>query len=287
MSRSSRTCSSRWKRLLLGAAALAAVCLGTAVPTAHGASGLPAGSYYVQAELSCYVNAMGGVEFGAPLLTMAQVEVDETGGRSLTLYFTKSQVTIYGITCDTFLDASPSYVTDTDGVRSGTIGYYEADGTLVTEGVRYTLSDDTAENARQEQVHYVDSITFPVQEERDTYGLTLYINSNVMGTQFTADRYPANLTVDWASLSATPIEEEAEPSEAAQADGGDLERLDGLNIYNADAGEGSGGTAGQGTGDTYHAFIRVPVLLAVGGAAGVLVILGVVLVMIGRRGRRV
>lgn len=279
--------SSRWKQLVLGAVALTVACLGPAVPVAHGASELPAGIYYVQAELSCYVNAMGGVEFGEPLLTMAQVEVDEAGSRSLTLHFTKSQVTIYGITCDTFLDASPSYVTDTDGVTSGTIGYYETDGTLVTEGVRYTLSDDTAENARQEQVHYVDSITFPVGEERDTYGLTLFINSNVMGTQFTADRYPANLTVDWASLSVTPIEQEAESPEAIQTGGGDLERLDGLNIYTADEGEGAGGTANQGTVGTYRAFIRVPVLLAVGGAAGALVILGVILVILGRRERKV
>ena len=39
-------------------------------------------------------------------------------------------------------------------------------------------------------MHYVDSITFPIEEKADTYELTLFINSNVMGTQFTKDKYP-------------------------------------------------------------------------------------------------
>ena len=64
------------------------------------------------------------------------------------------------------------------------------------------MSEDTAPNNLQQEVHYVDSITFPITEKTDTYSLTLYINSNVMGVQFTKDTYQATLTVDWDSMTA-------------------------------------------------------------------------------------
>lgn len=163
---------------------------------------LKVGTYEVNASLSCYVNAMGGVEFGAPLMTSAKVTIGNDGSKRMTLYFTKSNVTIYSVSCDTFIDVNPSYVTDNNGVKSGSLGYYNAAGVLVTDGVTYTLSEDTAQNARQEQVHYVDSMTFPLTEQSSTYQLSLYVNSNVMGTQFTMDGYPAVLTVDWSQVNA-------------------------------------------------------------------------------------
>ena len=151
-----------------------------------------AGTYTVGSSLSCYIPAMGGVEFGEPLLTQTRYAKEEDGSMSLTLYFTKSSVTIYSITCYTFIDAEPN--TGADPVEGepedGTIGYYDADNRLVTEGVSYTLSEDTTENNLQEQVHY----------------LTFYINSTVMGAQFkiTADgsvTRAATLTVDWDDLT--------------------------------------------------------------------------------------
>ena len=160
------------------------------------------GTYSVDASLSCYVAAMGGVEFGAPLMTDTEYNIAEDGTQTLTLYFTKSSVTIYSITCYTFIDPSPDAGEPEEGQPAyGTIGYYAGD-TLVTDGVTYTLSEDTAPNNLQEEVHYVDSITFPITEKTETYTLTLYINSNVMGTQFTKDKYPATLTVDWDSVTA-------------------------------------------------------------------------------------
>lgn len=161
------------------------------------------GTYDVEASLSCYVAAMGGIEFGEPLLTDTEYTLEEDGSETLTLYFTKSSVTIYSITCYTFIDPSPASGEDPEEGQpaNGTIGYYAGD-TVVTEGVSYTLSEDTAPNNLQEEVHYVDSITFPITEKTDTYSLTLYINSNVMGVQFTNDKYKATLTVDWDSLTA-------------------------------------------------------------------------------------
>lgn len=123
----------------------------------------------------------------------------------MTLHFTKSSVTIYNITCDTFIDVNPTSTDNSRGVASGTIGYYDKNGNV--QSAEYTLSDDTALNAKDEEVNYVDSITFHIDQITDTYSLTMYINSNVMGVQFcnqndkaTEATYSSTLTVDWSSL---------------------------------------------------------------------------------------
>lgn len=166
---------------------------------------LSEGTYSVDATLSCYVNAMGGIEFGAPLLTGSTIKVDANGKKTMTLNFTKSSVTIYNITCDTFIDPSPTTEDSKGGIKNGTIGIYDDNGNLQTDSVEYTLSDDTALNSKSEEVHYVTSISFPIERLKDTYELTVYVNSNVMGVQFGtggSDGYPATLTVDRNSLKA-------------------------------------------------------------------------------------
>ncbi len=221
-------------RRSLYAGFIALVCLFALVDkvSAQTLSDYTPGSYEIEAELSCYVNAMGGVEFGQPLLTSTVLTVEEDGTAWITLHLTKSSVTIYSVTCDTFVDASPSYVTDDRGVTSGTIGYYDADGNLVTEDAIYTLSEDTALNTASEEVHYVDSITFPMTFESDTYNLTMYINSNVMGVQFCNENdqaesttYASTLTIYWDG-AVDVIEEEV-----AEVEG---EEMDGLTIYQAE-----------------------------------------------------
>lgn len=176
---------------------------------AEGFEDYSAGTYDVTAALSCYVNAMGGIEFGAPLLSRAAVTIDENGAAAMTLYLTKSSVTIYGITCDTFVDPAPANPNSDRGVLSGTISCYDGNGVLMTEGVSYTLSSDTALNPASEPVNYVNSITFPLDRVDDKYYLSMYINSNVMGVQFcnsnaaaTESTYPAVLTVGWSSAAA-------------------------------------------------------------------------------------
>lgn len=163
---------------------------------------LTAGTYPVSASLSCYVNAMGGVEFGGPMMKSAEITVGADGAKSMTIYLQKSVVTIYSVTCDTFVDAAPAGAVTDGNIVAGTIGYYSSDGSFTTSGVMHTLSADTALNSRQEEVSYVDSITFPLEEEKESYGLSLYVNSNVMGTQFSNDGHKAVLTVDWGSVSA-------------------------------------------------------------------------------------
>lgn len=189
---------------------LAAVMMFSTSVTAFAAELPEAGTYNVDAELSCYLSAMGGVEFGDGILTGVQVEKEESGDMTMTLSLTKSEVTIYSITCDTFVDATDSQP-----------GFYDSQGNLNKNDVSYTLSEDTALNSSSEAVHYVDSMSFPIDSLEDTYTLYLYINSNVMGVQFcdgsgmgasnTPDvttPYVATLTVDWdsAELVATPDE---------------------------------------------------------------------------------
>lgn len=276
------------KQILTTFTAMVVLCLGSVTASAYGYSDLPAGTYSIEARLSCYVNAMGGVEFGAPLLVSSQVQVASDGSKTMTLHFTKSSVTIYSITCDTFIDVSPSYVTETNGIKSGTLGYYTADGTLVTEDMTYTLSEDTAENAQKEPVHYVDSVTFPLRYESDTYKLSLFVNSNVMGTQFTADGYAATLTVDWSSAAAAgspktePADAKAEPADGEAASSrADVNSQDGLHIYPADAQPAAGDPTEAG--GTYIAHFKEPLLIAVGIVAGGMILVGIILVVSGRK----
>lgn len=283
----------KMKQFFAAFTALVMVCIGSVTASAYSYDDLPEGTYQIKTEFSCYVNAMGGVEFGAPLLTSASVEVSTDGSKTMTLYFTKSQVTIYSITCDTFIDVSPSYITETNGIKSGTLGYYNGDEILITDSVTYTLSDDTAENAQKEQVHYVDSVTFPIEYESDTYNLTLFVNSNVMGTQFTKDGYAATLSVDWSSVSAdgfTDTDDTADsepPTTESSSNTSNVENKDGLNIYHADK-EAEDETEVSETTVTgyYVAYFKEPLLIAVAVIAGIMIVSGVVLIVLGRKEKK-
>lgn len=250
-----------YARLFAAVAALGLLCFCPARAAAREFDAIAPGSYPVQASLSCHVSAMGGVEFGAPLLTGAEVTAAADGSRSMTLCFTKSSVTIYGVTCDTFVDDTPAQIGDAAGPARGTLGYYDAAGALQTEGVRWTHSAETALDPQNNEKHYVDSLTFPLTHESDTYALALFINSNVMGTQFSADTYPAALQVDWdslladgaapagagadASAEAVPPEETAAPA-APDGSGAPPEETAGLRLYPAEPADGAAQEAPRG-----------------------------------------
>lgn len=269
------------------------------------ASELTEGTYEIEASLSCYVNAMGGIEFGKPLLTGTYVTVDSAGNKKMTLSFTKSSVTIYNITCDTFIDANSSSPNNDRGVTSGTIGYYDKNGKVQT--AEYTLSDDTALNSRDEEVNYVDSMTFPLDQIVNTYSLTMYINSNVMGVQFcnendkaTETTYSATLTVNWDSLKSSRFSGESSKlsdkkgvgeneletlpnesqtvaqsvtEEAAKTNDNVVEK-DGLNIHYANGDNGDSNL--DNVNVSYTAYLNMPALIAVAIAAGVIILIGVV-----------
>ena len=111
------------KKLLAVAAAAVAALLPAAFTGCDRAE--KPGTYTVGAELSCYIAAMGGIEFGKPLLQEAQYTLRDGGEMSVTLRFIKSSVTIYSITCYTFIDAAPDAVSEEGAVANGTIGYYD------------------------------------------------------------------------------------------------------------------------------------------------------------------
>jgi len=260
-----------------------------------------AGSYNVNAELSCYVNAMGGVEFGGPLLTGSELIVSENGEESIRLSFTKSSVTIYSVTCDTFIDPDPNYKTMDRGVMSGTIGFYDVSGKLITEGVTYTLSEDTALNAANEAVHFVDSITFPIDSRRDVYHLTLYINSNVMGVQFTepnaeatAATYPAVLTIDWSSLKIDgEISETSNENDSQKATSDDeqdaltekVDEMEGLNIHRVGDNKETD-TKAENDPDSVSvtkAYLNKTALVALAAIGGVILVVGIVVFALANR----
>lgn len=189
---------------------MAAVMMFSTSVTAFAAELPEAGTYNVDADLSCYVSAMGGIEFGDGLVTGVQVEKEENGNMTMTVNFTKSEVTIYSIACYTFVDATNSQP-----------AFYDSEGKLNKEDATYTLSSDTALNPSSQDVNYVDSLSFPISGLNETYTLYLYVNSQVMGVQFcngngtgssnqpdVATPYAATLTVDWdtAELVDTPDE---------------------------------------------------------------------------------
>ena len=125
----------------------------------------------------------------------------------MTLVFNKSQVTIYTMTCDTFIDTDLANAGTSKGVKDGTIGVYNEDGTLVTEGVevRYSTGDDYVTGSSG-NVYYVKSVKLPIDSLRESYKLALYINSSVMGVQFcepnetvSTGTYSATLTLDLES----------------------------------------------------------------------------------------
>lgn len=199
--------TSKFRKLI--ATAVAAVMLISSVAVVSADTALEAGTYPVDATLSCYVNAMGGVEFsdGYGLVKDSNVVVDDEGDTYLKLDLgTTTGLSIYGVACTAFIgtDEAP--------------GYYK-DGVVTTEGVTYTVSTETANNASG-AVNYIDSITFPVSEETSAYTMWLYLDSNVMGCQLgdgsgtgasntpgVVTKHTATVTIDWDSIEL-PADEE-------------------------------------------------------------------------------
>ena len=223
---------------LLAAAVLLAACLPPA--RASGRTALGAGSYEIgSSSLSLYVNAMGGIQFANGIYRGASVTVDGAGNAQLTLRFGAGQVTIYSITVDTFIHATPTV----DGTQyTVPPGYYDPQGVVQTAS--YTLSGNTALDNNGESVRYVDSMTFPVSVGTGTatYHLWLYVNSNVMGCQFGSGSgsagsnspgqltsYAATLSIDWDSVqggsvaTSSPSEPGTQQTPDAQSSGSPIQ----------------------------------------------------------------
>lgn len=201
-----KTKKSLWGKIVSGVLAVAMLMSMSAV-SALAATPTEAGTYNVDSTLSCYVNAMGGVEFsdGYGLMTGSTVEIADDGTAMLTINLGKSTgLSIYTVACTAFIgtDEAP--------------GYYK-NGTVTKENVTYTTSTDTATSANGE-VNYITSITMPVDITTNEYSMWLYLNSNVMGCQLgdgtgtgasnnpgVATAHTAKLTIDWDSATRVAV----------------------------------------------------------------------------------
>lgn len=190
---------------MLSAMMAAALVVPAMATTSYAAAPTEEGSYAADATLSCYVQAMGGVEFsdGYGLLKGTTVTIDESGNATATLSLgTTSGLSVYGVSCTAFIgvDEAP--------------GYYKS-GAVTKEGVTFTQSEDTAANSKG-QVNYINSITMPVDTSIEEYTMWMYLDSNVMGCQLgdgsgsgasnvpgVATKHTAKLTIDWDSLEKT------------------------------------------------------------------------------------
>ena len=161
--------------------------------------------YTVEAALSCYVNAMGGVDFGTQVYKGTKIKY-ENGFYTATVELGTGTGNIYGIDHLDFVDTSNS-----------TPGYYNKLGKVTNAEYTMSAEDETATNSvaeGNEQVRYATSMSFPVSKDVSEYNLWIYINSNVMGVQFcdgsgeagsgepnVATKYVGKITIDWDSLN--------------------------------------------------------------------------------------
>src|SRR5699024_6563749 len=100
-----------------------------------------------------------------------------------------------------FVDDDPENAATNNGIKDGTIGVYAEDGTLMTDGVSKTYSsgENYLATPSGKNVYYVQSATIPVDGLRSSYDMTLYVNSPIMGAQFSNDTYKATLNLDLES----------------------------------------------------------------------------------------
>ena len=181
---------------------------------------VPNKTYKGDVKLSCFVSAMGGIEFGAgqpdigpeykSILEDAYVTVDGSGNATMTAKFRKSFVNVFTLKANTFIDprnSRPGYY-DMNEVKQDAINY-----TISPEGDTATPPEDDPDFTKG--VRYVTSMTFPVSKEASVYNLWFYLNSSVMGVQFSDgkgtagagepdkhSKYKAELTVDWTTVTA-------------------------------------------------------------------------------------
>lgn len=182
-------------------------CSGDNIDDRHITEKLENGTYHLDASFSCYIPAMGGIEFAEPVFASADFIIDNNN-KTIKLNLKKGELTIYSIKTYVFVDKNPNTdAENTLNIALGTIGYYDNDSKLITDNVTYTQSLDTATNSKGEDVNYVDSISFPFFAITNNINLALYINSNTMGKQFcektesnSGSTYSAILTINWDSL---------------------------------------------------------------------------------------
>lgn len=224
-------------KIISGALAVAMMMSVSAVSAfAATTTDLEKGAYTVDANMSLYVNAMGGIEFAntfeqstmtygtAGIFDSATLNVDENGNKSVTVNFGVGTGSIYGVTFQSFVDSAYS------------LKYYDANHELkdVTSYTKEAFSITKTDSSVYE-TNRVTSVTFPLvldtsakvfdkttntavsaENKADSstivINLWMVVNSNVMGLQFcdgsgtagsntfdTATKYVASVSIDLTS----------------------------------------------------------------------------------------
>lgn len=216
---------------------------------------LEAGSYTVDAEMSLYVKAMGGIEFAntftnalgssgtAGIFDSASVTVDEDGNSNVTLNFAQGAGVIYTIPFTSYVDGSYS------------LKYYDANHEL-KDITNYTTKAGTIVKQGEKEptdITYVTSVTFPLEVDtkaiifdknsnsvvsagntadgtKVVIDLWMVVNSNVMGLQFcdgsgtagsntfdVATQYVASVSIDLTSAKKI-VEPEKSTNQSANVE---------------------------------------------------------------------
>ena len=150
--------------------------------------------YDADLDASITMGAMGSIDFGNSLVETSYVTAED-GKYSLTLIFKAGTLTVGIISQNIFVDDDPENAATNNGIKEGTIGVYAEDGTLMTDGVSKTYSsgENYLATPSGKNVYYVQSATIPVDGLRASYDMTLFVNSPIMGAQFSNDTYKATL----------------------------------------------------------------------------------------------
>ena len=167
--------------------------------------------YSIDADLSCYITAMGGQEFGKPVYKSTNIIKNDDDTYTCYLNLGTGTGTILAVDFTAFIDATNS-----------TPGYYNSDGEKLDAD--YVLSKTETALAcansnlgtKASYANYVTQMSFPVTKDVSEYTLYLYVNSNIMGVQFcdgtgtsTSNHpdettpYKATLTLDWDTLASS------------------------------------------------------------------------------------
>lgn len=166
--------------------------------------------------LDCYVNAMGGQQFGHAVFKGVSFK-NNNGNIEATLKLGTGVGVIYGIAFIAYIEPSIKSLTDE---TYSTPKYYDANGNLqdatyTTSSTDFGVSNELPITSKKVQkVFAVDSMTFPVSKDKSEYNLWIYINSNVMGVQFCDGKgsgssqqvnvqtsYVGKLVIDWDKVT--------------------------------------------------------------------------------------
>lgn len=152
--------------------------------------GEPLEGYPVEADLTCYTSAMGGIDFGDGMVTDAALSVKD-GKAALTVALAPASFTIYGQSIQVSVDNT------TDPL------YYDGQAWTKLAYTTAQASDGTV---------YVDRITIPVTKAVDTCQLGLHISRYQFGgpdASSTSDgsKLEAVLNLTWSDEAKAALED--------------------------------------------------------------------------------